>query len=576
MTLARWSFVLWLSVWTLAIQAQPPTAAAVLSLIGTAEQAVAQGDDRAAEAALSRIPSGSADGMQLARIQLVRAEIGLIRRQPGTMLRALPPTSQHVPALAARMESLRARAYFLDGDPAQAVAALVERERWLRSPDELADNREDIWRGLLAAPLPGRTIAALDTQPPMVRGWLDAARVLQQGPTGEAISAWSRRNPGHPASSWMAQVRFPGGGSAQAQAPPALSIPGLGAVGGRLAVLLPLSGSLGAAGSAARDGMAAAWFGAPAPRPSLRFYDTRGDAGAALVAWETAVLDGADLIVGPLTKPAVAIIARQGTPRPWIALNYVDQPLSGALQFGLAPEDEARAAAVDALASGRRQALALVPDNEWGTRALQAFTETFVSQGGRVLDSVRVKSGTQDFGDAMRQLLRLEGSRSRHQQLTQVLGVPSEFEPRPRQDANLLFAPLRAEEIRALSPQLAFFRAGSLTTYVISAAHSGRVDEQLEGLKLCDMPWVMSGGGAVDDQRARDALNFPFPVRTQPRLFALGRDAFELARGMLGGNLHRMQDLAGATGRLQVAPGGRVIRTLDCSRVVEGRAVAGT
>lgn len=589
MTLLR-CLILVLGAWLAMVQTAPAASspAAVLSLIGQAEQAVAAGDDRGAEALLSRIPGRSVDGVQLARLQLVRAEIGRIRRQPDTMLRSLPPTSDHVPALAARIEGMRGEAHFMAGDAVQAVRALVMRERWLRAPSDLADNRERIWSGLIATPLGPGAAAEILGQPPMVRGWLDFAQVLQQGASAAAVTDWSQRHPGHPAQARIAAVS-PGSASARAGQRRTTLDPGLDpgpgpgpgasyqglAAGGRIAVLLPLSGHLSSGGNALRDGLVAAWYSAPSPRPVLHFHDTRGDAGAALVAWETAVRDGATLIIGPLTKAGVAIIARQGTPRPWVALNYLDEPVSGALQFGLAPEDEARAAALDGLAKGRRQAVALVPDNDWGARTLRAFEETYTSQGGRLLDSVSIQAGTQDFGDAMRDLLKLEDSRSRHRQLTQVLGTSSEFEPRPRQDADLLFAPLRADEIRALAPQLGFFRAGRLSTYVISAAHGGQVDQQLEGLTLCDMPWVMSGSGRVDEQRARDALNFPLPVRNQPRLFALGRDAFDLARALAGGTLHHLQNHPGATGRLQVTPGGRVLRTLECHRVVDGRARAG-
>ena len=589
MSLARWVLPLFLFlVSTLSPCASAANDPSVLSLIGVAEQAVAQGDDRRAETLLSRVPSGSVDGVQLARLQLVRAEIGRLRQQPDTILRALPSSSEHVPSLAARIEALRAEAHFRNGNAVAAVRALVERERWLRAPEELTDNRDRIWRGLIAQPLPSDAFGNLERESPMVRGWLDLASVLQRGPSQAALSAWAARNPGHPATSRMALVRSgedpipaqgpaPGPGPSAGQVLPGFMAGGVtGGAGSTIAVLLPLSGSLSGGGLAIRDGLVAAWFSAPRPRPTLRFYDTRGDAGAALVAWETAVQDGADMMIGPLIKPGVSHIARQGTPRPWVALNYVDEPLSGALQFGLAPEDEARAAALDALGSDRRQALVLIPDNSWGARVLQAFTETYESQGGRVLDSASIASGTQDFGSAMRGLLKLEGSRSRHRQLTQVLGVSSEFEPRPRQDANVLFAPLRADEIRALAPQLAFFRAGRLSAYVISAAHAGQVDEQLEGLKLCDMPWVMSDGGPLDERRARDALNFPQTVRSQPRLFALGRDAYALANGMLRGNLHHMQDVGGATGQLRVNPGGRVSRVLSCSEVRDGRARAGT
>jgi outer membrane PBP1 activator LpoA protein len=207
MKLPRLAAALLLSCASLAWSAPPYQGPPTAGLIGEAEAAIAAGDDQAAEGLLTRIPSGGLDAMQVARIQLVRAEIGMRRRQPGTVLRSLPPPSAQVVMLAPRMEQLRGAAYFLSGDVVSAVRTLVARERLLSSAGAIADNREQIWNGLVSTPFPASAFAGVAAEEPMTRGWLDLARVLQQGPSSAAIAEWSQRNPGHPGTAKAALVK---------------------------------------------------------------------------------------------------------------------------------------------------------------------------------------------------------------------------------------------------------------------------------------------------------------------------------------------------------------------------------
>lgn len=564
-----------------AAMAAPPTPipASALSLIGQAEQSIASGDDRAAEGLISRVPPNSLDAVQLARVQIIRAEISLRRNQGEGALRALPPSSGHVPSLSPRIELLRGRAYFLSGDALSAVRTLVARERTLGSSGAIADNHDQIWNGLVATPLPDSALGRIETEDPITRGWLSLAQVLRQGASATAIAQWRQAHPGHPGVSKTALVRtttdsMTGGAALPAPAP---TLPSTGAYAlaggepGAYALLLPISSALAAGGRAVRDGFVSAWFDASVPRPAIRVYDTGDSNAQAIAAYQTALRDGAGFIVGPLTKDAVGAIAAQSPSLPWLALNYLDNSIGTALQFGLAPEDEARAAAHSAAASGQRRALALAPDNDWGARALQAFTAGFTERGGRVLNSSRYRQGSQDFGKPLQQLLGLDRSEQRHRDLTAVLGVPSEFEPRPREDADALFIPLRAAEASVLIPQLDFYRARQLAIYTLSAAHEGSISAQLDGLRLCDMPWVTDTNGPWAGARQRAQTQFPNTLSEQPRLFALGSDAFRVTRALVGGDLAGGREIGGATGRLSLTAGGRIQRQLECRSIRGGR-----
>src|SRR5690606_9914060 len=101
--------------------------------------------------------------------------------------------------------------------------------------------------------------------------------------------------PTHPANSLITQEVLPALGAE-------LEYPG------QIALLLPLSGRQQAAGIAVRDGFLAALLQQAANRrPVLKIYDT-AELGAH-TAYRRAIADGAQFVVGPLTKEDVAAIA---------------------------------------------------------------------------------------------------------------------------------------------------------------------------------------------------------------------------------------------------------------------------
>lgn len=546
------------------------TAAEVESLLRAAEAAVTAREPAKAEAFLSNLPVGSLDQSQSVRAQIARAEITLTRSLPAAALRILPDAAQY-PSFAINIERLRAQALFATGDTLGAVAALVSRERYLRDPAAVADNRERIWNGLIATPLAPSAYARATTQDAITRGWLELAWLMQQGAKAPALQVWVQRHPGHPG---VDKVRLVRSSEQQAIAPLAQAGPAPLPSGRAYALLLPLSGSLAGAGAALRDGFLAAWWAAPEPRPPVRVYDSGGSATTSLAAYEQALREGAGLIVGPLVKDGVAALAQRGSlPVTVIALNYMDAGTApaGMVQLGLAPEDEAAAAAERAVAEGRGRALVLTPASDWGQRVTGAFSSRLQQLGGQVIETARYPSGSQDYGPSLKTLLNLDASVARNRALDAVLGQNTEFQPRPRGDADFFFVGARAEDARVLLPQLDFFRGGALPVYATSLAYSGKATPELEGLRFCDMPWMIDAAGDWAEARARARALFPEALTRQPRLFALGGDAFRLAQNPGGG---AAIDIDGASGRLLGGRDGKIVRRLGCARIVNGRVLA--
>ena len=545
-------------------------------MLTDAKYAAERGDGARAEALLQRIAPGSLNAVQLARLQCLRAQLLLAHDQPQDALRQLPAGSAQAPALAPEIEWWRAQALFVLNDGPAAARALVERERYLRAPQEIADNHDAIWAGLFATPMDISVLGHLNELDPVTRGWVEAAVLVREGGDG---NAWRQRYPNHPGGERLSSVRMQPALHAVSNAvpTPAQNIRGHFSsfdlqtiVGGEgLALLLPLSGAYAASGLAVRDGFLAA--AAPA-RAAVRVYDSGSSTESAVAAYELLLRDGPAVVIGPLRKEAVTAIAGLGPSRPWLALNYLDAraPVANTIQFGLAPEDEARAAAEQAHARGLRRAIALVPQalagNDWGERALSAFGQRLRELGGEVIAAGRYAPGTLNFAEPIKQLLSLDQSDARHRALVAVLGQSSEFEPRRRDDVDFIFVAARPADGRLIWPQFRFYRSLDLPIYATSAIFEGGQDKELNGLRVCDMPYMLDGAGAYASLRG-DVADLA-SARQQPRLFALGYDAFHVASLMQSGEL-AAPAFAAASGSLSVA-NGAVARGLSCAEIKDG------
>ncbi|HET8883538.1 MAG TPA: penicillin-binding protein activator, partial [Solimonas sp.] len=251
---------------------------------------------------------------------------------------------------------------------------------------------------------------------------------------------------------------------------------------------------------------------------------------------------------------------------PVLGLNYLDNGAAtsaNVLQFGLAPSDEARSAAEQASAAGLHRAAALVPDADWGGRALSAFDEALRANGGAVISAQRYSQSQFDQSKTIAELMGVSNSEDRHRALTATLGEKSEFEPQRRADLDMVFLGAREQDARALIPQLLFNRAGGLPIYATALVYDGTPSADLNGVRFCDAPWIIGQSAELQQQRGASA---GLPI-ANPRLFALGRDAYTLAAGLALGRLHAGDEFDGASGHLQWRSGTVIGRKLSCVQI---------
>lgn len=518
-------------------------------LLRAADSLRQAGDPAGVEALLRRLPTSALEGRTLQRAGLLRAEARLAQGDVGGALQALPNRIDR--DLGPILLDIRARAQFAAGDATGGTASRAIRDGLVPDADR-AVNRDALWRELGKAELPD-SAGIMD---PAVRGWIELARLARDDAPLSAYEAWRQRNPGHAGEALLPTLYATPAASAVVAAPSA---------GHDFALLLPLSGPLAAAAQAIRSGAEAARGQAGEGAPVLSVHDSNGGLDAAV---QQALTAGAGLLIGPLRKEDVAQLAAQPTGLPVLALNYLDAgrvPPAGFTPFGLAPEDEARAAAEHAITRGHRRALVIAQEGDWGERIAQAFRRELEARGGTVVAESRFRANAVDFSAQLKSLLALDAAEARGKQLA-AIGIRAESAPRPRGDIDSIFVGARAAQARLIWPQLRFFRAGRIPTYApASAADAGTAD--LGGLQVCDAPWRLATSGDIADLRGTLAAVNPRTADAQ-RLFALGFDAYRTAQRLQAGSLAPGEALSGLSGTLVIEADAALHRRLDCVTLV--------
>lgn len=539
-------------------------------LLRAAKEYLLAGDTDKVKAALAKV-SASLPAQDAADRSLVAAELALQSKNPARALEELQKIPQPLPRESAPdVLALRARAQFALNRPAAGVTTALERERLLTNPQAIRGNQRLIWEGLQTSAAGNADFTAQPGSSAIVAGWLDlgrAALVAARNPftAKNDLASWRSRYPTHPANTFLNEEVLPDLGVG-------LDYPA------QVALVLPLSGRQQAAGIAIRDGFMAALLQQEASRrPQVNIYDTA--AMGATTAYQRAITEGAQFVVGPLFKEDVAALAASGTvPVLTLALNLLADdatPPAMLFQYALDPEDEARQVAHRVMADGRPRGLALVPNNEWGQRVYRAFESELKSLGGAVAGVRYYDTSARDFSDPISRLLLIDESRARASAINSTLGQRFEFEPRRRGDAQFVFMGAYPAQGRSLRPALRFFLADDLPVYATSDIFEPdtQANNDLDGVIFPDMPWVISPDAVSTELRTALSRYWPVRARGRGRLYAFGFDAYRIVPLLKAGRFGSTNAIPGMTGLLSIDEHGRVRRDLDWARVTEGKPV---
>jgi len=371
------------------------------------------------------------------------------------------------------------------------------------------------------------------------REWLELNLAYRAGKA--AVSMWFEKHPGHPAASDP-----PANLRAWLTAPQPQ----------RIAVLLPLSGRLEAAGKAVYEGVLEAFFEAypdPRNRPQLFAVDTEGYADT-LTAYRDAEARQADIVIGPLTKTDAALLRDTPTRSlPIIALNRPESTTerrpSNWISLSLAPEDEARQLAQIAFGNGQRRALIIQPSSDWGGRMEAALSQRWRELGGTLVEKLILQAEPSESEQISEAVGAFE-SEARIKAFEDAFDAPVEARPRRRQDFDVVFllAP-DAAIARRLRPLLVYHYAADVPVYASSAVannDNGSQNRDLNELVVLEIPALSSGA----------------KISQGYRLKALGKDAVQLVDHWSQLSSIDSTFLRADTGILSVTQSGNIEREL--------------
>jgi uncharacterized protein len=324
-----------------------------------------------------------------------------------------------------------------------------------------------------------------------------------------------------------------------------------------IGLLLPLQGPLANIGLSVKQGfLAAADESRSAPR--IIFIDTclESDMQA---AYNEALVKKVQIIVGPLLKPQVQNIASLQTHIPILALNYLNPDISTPpqlVQFGLSPVDEAQQATQLAWQRGKRSALIITANGNWGTHLGETFAQQWQALGGTVVDTLSLSENLSDITKQMRHFLHFKPPHNK------------------RTDFDVIFLATNSRIGRQVKPLLKFFYAGDVPVYATASIYSGasspRFDKDLNQVIFCAAPWSLANNRIEPNLYQQLKSSFPIRFNQNRKYYALGIDAFHIIQQLERLNQSPQQTLQGATGTLSLNNQHRIVRQLSCAQFCNG------
>ncbi len=467
-----------------------------------------------------------------------------------------------------KLNEMRARLLFALAEYRASIDVRLHLHTLLDEGREASDlNQNYLWQTLMELPYDDLQLESQLRDDMLAKGWYTLAALSKNNQTnlGQQIAEveqWMFSWPEHPAS-----LRLPADLQLLKQLDKDKPE--------QIAILLPFSGRFESVANAIRDGIMAAYYDATSHEnnvPDLRIYDTSSDEINTI--YDDAVLNGAQLIIGPLEKEKIADLAlRMDLPVPTLALNRIetDMPVpAGLFQFGLSLEDEAEQVAEQAWRDGHRRAMVLAPSSTSGDRSVESFQQRWLTLGGEMTTDYRYADQSR-YSALVKRALKIDESEQRRRQVQSLIGKRLEFEPRRRKDIDYIFLYSHNTAARQLKPILAFHYAGDVPVYSLRNIYNGKTntkrDRDLNGIRFTTLPWFFDKN--LPEKRAImsavDNANYQF-------LYALGVDAYHIHPRLRQLKEVKQAHFYGTTGNLHLDDQQRIRREQIWAKFSGGRA----
>ncbi len=465
--------------------------------------------------------------------KLLNAAIAAQQGDIDTVLRLLIPLqadSTLSPLAFASLHLSLALAYAKQEDVLRQLEQRVLAENALllipASAEDISDNQNLIWQAL-SQQSPADLIElrgnSLDTT---IQGWIDLA-LAKQDNSLDALTSWRVAYPDHSAQALVAQwlAKLPAAKAATIGVSADTGDAKVAPTGARkIALLLPFASEVfyPVADALERGFMTAqAVYGGSF---DIKVYPTHGELTEIAGIYQQAQEEGAQFVVGPLTRSEVNALVAQPLSLPTLILNYADKPHAdkNLYSYGLSADAEVKQIVKSAHNAGMQTATIVMGDYKLAGRIAQAFYDAWTKDGGQIKSQIVVLNDS-------------------------LSGLKQQLASSP---ADMLFVAADAESARLLRPYLDI----ATPTYSISPVFSGVLhnadDNALNAMHFVDMPWLLDANGASFDPAYAKASQ-QLPPGEMQRWFALGADAYAIMRGLFD-NASASNVINGLTGKITV------------------------
>lgn len=491
------------------------------------------------------------DGVLRSEKQILWAKLYLLKRQPRVTIETLAEVSSlSILDLYFQCEyhELLALSYQMQNQISQAALQRMKLDVLLTEHESVLANRQKLWSLIQAMPQAELTTQLMESQSGSIwQGWLKLAQIMRTQSFNDAWPRWSEEYPNHPAASI---IQKPSRWSFMR--PKEVVRPR------KIALLLPLTGPLAGPGLAVKEGFMEA-YQKSGKKIEIAVYDT---SQGAVHQYHRAIDEGADVVVGPLTKQDATAVATTFTSVPTLLLNDFSHSLSSAkYAFGFSPKDEATQLVDIMHEKSYQRIMMIVPNNNWGRDVSLAFSKAANQHHMQIVSTVTYAQG-ENMSQRLRQGLNYQEHKTFTAQGRKMI------ESSRRQDIDAIFLLGYPSMARQIVPLLKYYYAGDIPVYATSAAYGAyynpSLDKDLDGLYFLDIPWVFN--------HQIGHKNWPEPWNAYSRLYALGFDSFEMTQQWQA--LHSMPQsgLSKQTGVLYMMSNGHIRRELVLGQFKQGVA----
>lgn len=320
-------------------------------------------------------------------------------------------------------------------------------------------------------------------------------------------------------------------------------------------VLLPLGGATEKAAENIRNGLLAGYYhdlslaNAGDDAPLLRFYDTTSIKQMDSLVQQISA--NSQQIIGPLLKDHVAQVLANPPSVPVLALNRInEQDYRSIWQFALAPEEEFEPL-TQLMQQENIKNVKVIGISDNNSKRLQTgFEDAWLAKGGILLSSYTLSTNSkEDLEQSIKTLVAQADSKDIQ--------------------AFYLASPQFSQQVISL---LNFYQRNPIPIYSTSQAYDAekaQLERQdLNGLRFCGLPWVITPEKWATQQKVRQIISPD--SSSYDRLLAFGADAWSISQQL---SQKQPLTLEGRTGLLTVNAG-QVKRTPLCAKVTYGKAQA--